>query len=1079
MVKRKEVGASGSSKKKMGVSNQRSEVKLKKRRGKIKKAVVNKGKRPIMRFDSTSDSSESDVRVVRKKRKKTSKDADYTEGESETENHTESGNKSEDSVRNAIINDVLEAPTSDYSSESGDDRKTKRLLPTNCFGKLQIEKGITYYRSNLRTATSSIVELTFSAAHLKAMRRIPSWYMFEAIHKHGGERMMSRCDKSDEVIRNILLSYDQDTDQFILGGKEVQLSGRDVALIFGIVGGTKKIPFKKPNSRNSKWVKRNFGKDTESSLNKTRIFNRMASILDRTDETSVEDVARLMHCYLMASVLTPGQSSSVSWYLTDYLEDLEGAIMYDWCGYIAAILRNGIRYTRNLKIGGCAMLLPYWLCEHTCLVKPSRKVLFPRFMKWDLQKLLKRNFRVHLSYVDSSYVTKDLLNPTAEEKKKIRELVGGCGIGSNDHHIRKENFDCETDCGKVDTSAAVCSTDQDMCDEAEDIHPTAELGADSPETHRRRDAAHVDIASSSKTPLKASGGNVVKGDIFQPSSFKNGSTVFRETTIRETAFQESAFGETVIRETTKPETAEGDKAVKDTEPIISSCPSFSLDITQLRTPTQKSVHNDVDEMNSNTNLGKVDPAIDEVDVIIDEWQPQNLDLPEDSDLNINTGGLQLCIRGTDLESTIEKLRLEKELEKAAFEDRLKAFEEQSKRMCELHEARFRAMEEQNRRLLNDNEILRANMVDTSIPTHTQIYSDPKNLEKIDAWTSMHLAKLKNEGKKSKVKSPNSMTKRIKDRTVIGDRKAKDITPPLEKKELKRRTEIQYVEVEEYDKELNVEKVNEKTFKGLDARYHAVSKASGRLRSLVSSHCNNGPASVVWRGLAPLAEVTADDIVSLLHHKPLKGKVIDAWAELMNHKYASGTRSNKITIFTASCWDLIAGNDSCPTGALTHLIDNRLEGSLGNDVLLFPLNTKGSGRITRESGFHWTLLMLDVKNFKWRFFNTIGVRTDKTVDVHLRRSEKVMTYVEDKMKEFYKAMRVDHPFLDNTFTKTEVAECIQQVETSVDCGVIVCVHIENAIRKRSQRKMVFTDINSGTYRKMMTEMFLESDSLSTG
>ncbi|KAL6501721.1 hypothetical protein OROGR_026854 [Orobanche gracilis] len=829
---RKEVGVSGSSKKKMGVSNQRSEVKLKKKRGKIKKVVVNKGKRPIMRFDSTSDSSESDVRVVRKKRKKTSKDADYTEGESETENHTESGNKSEDSVRNAIINDVLEAPTSDYSSESGDDRKTKRLLPTNCFGKLQIEKGITYYRSNLRTATSSIVELTFSAAHLKAMRRIPSWYMFEAIHKHGGERMMSRRDKSDEVIRNILLSYDQDTDQFILGGKEVQLSGRDVALIFGIVGGTKKIPFKKPNSRNSKWVKRNFGKDTESSLNKTRIFNRMAN----------------------------------------YLEDLEGAIMYDWCGYIAAILRNGIRYTRNLKIGGCSMLLPYWLCEHTCLVKPSRKVLFPRFMKWDLQKLLKRNFRVHLSYVDSSYVSyRRSVKPNSRREKKIRELVGGCGIGSNDHHIRKENFDCETDCGKVDTSAAVCSTNQDMCDEAEDIHPTAELGADSPETHRRRDAAHVDIASNSKTPLKASGGNVVKGDIFQPSSFKNGSTVIRETTISETVFQESAFGETVIRETAKPETAGGDKAVKDTEPIISSCPSFSLDITQLRTPTQKSVHNDVEEMNSNTNLGKVDSAIDEVDVIIDEWQPQNLDLPEDSDLNINTSGLQLCIRGTDLESTIEKLKLEKELEKVAFEDRLKAFEEQSKRMCELHEARFRAMEEQNRRLLNDNEILRANMVDTSIPTHTQIYSDPKNLEKIDAWTSMHLAKLKNEGKKSKVKSPNSMTKHIKDRTVIGDRKAKDITPPLEKKELKRRTEIQYVEVEEYDKELNVEKVNEKTFKGLDARYHAVSKASGRLRSLVSSHCNNGSASVVWRGLAPLAEVTTDDIVSLLHHKPLKGK----------------------------------------------------------------------------------------------------------------------------------------------------------------------------------------------------------------
>ncbi|KAL6549685.1 hypothetical protein OROMI_020173 [Orobanche minor] len=374
MGKCKEVVNHGSSKKKKRVSHKRSEdVQLKERRRKIKKVVVNKGKHPILRFDTSSESSDSDsdVRVVRKKRKKTRKEAHYPEVEYEMENQTESDNNSEDedSARNSLVNDVLEAPTSDYSSDSGDQGKQKRLLPRNYFGmnansvfaiqgKLQIEKGVTYYRSNLRTATSSLHELTFSASQLKALRRIPSWYMFEAIHKHGGERMMSRCEKSEEVIRNILLSYDQESDHFILGGKELQFTGRDVALIFGIVCGTRKIPFKKPNSRNAKWVKRNFGKDTESSLNKTLIFNRMASILDRTDETSVDDVARLMHCYLKASVLTPGQSSANSWYLTDYLEDLEGAMTYDWCGYIAAILQNGIRNTRNLKIGGCAMLLP-------------------------------------------------------------------------------------------------------------------------------------------------------------------------------------------------------------------------------------------------------------------------------------------------------------------------------------------------------------------------------------------------------------------------------------------------------------------------------------------------------------------------------------------------------------------------------------------------------------------------------------------------------------------------------------------------------------------------------------------------
>ncbi|KAL6501249.1 hypothetical protein OROHE_024896 [Orobanche hederae] len=167
--------------------------------------------------------------------------------------------------------------------------------------------------------------------------------------------------------------------------------------------------------------------------------------------------------------------------------------------------------------------------------------------------------------------------------------------------------------------------------------------------------------------------------------------------------------------------------------------------------------------------------------------------------------------------------------------------------------------------------MRANLVDTAIPTHTQIYSDPKNLVKMDELTNMHIAKITNEGKKTKVNSPNSMTKCIKVRSVIGDRKAKEITPTRGKRDLKGIAEIPYVEVEEYDDELNVEKVNENPFKGLDERYHAVRKASGHLRSVVASLCSNGLDSVVWRGLAPLAEVTADDSVSLLHHKPLKGK----------------------------------------------------------------------------------------------------------------------------------------------------------------------------------------------------------------
>ncbi|KAL6500983.1 hypothetical protein OROHE_025180 [Orobanche hederae] len=99
-------------------------------RRKIKKVVVHKGKHPVMRFGTTSESLRC-TSCSQEEEKKTIKEADYPEAEYETENQVGSENKSEDSGRNPLINDVLEAPTSDYSSDSGEEQKTKRLLPIN------------------------------------------------------------------------------------------------------------------------------------------------------------------------------------------------------------------------------------------------------------------------------------------------------------------------------------------------------------------------------------------------------------------------------------------------------------------------------------------------------------------------------------------------------------------------------------------------------------------------------------------------------------------------------------------------------------------------------------------------------------------------------------------------------------------------------------------------------------------------------------------------------------------------------------------------------------------------------------
>ncbi|KAL6587917.1 hypothetical protein OROMI_000895 [Orobanche minor] len=143
------------------------------------------------------------------------------------------------------------------------------------------------------------------------------------------------------------------------------------------------------------------------------------------------------------------------------------------------------------------------------------------------------------------------------------------------------------------------------------------------------DAVHGEIASSSRTPFKAFGGNVVEGDIVQPSSLKNGRSVIRDEAIREDEVLEFASGETIFHETVARKKAIAATTIKDTEPIISSCLSFSLDITQLRNLKKDQPPNKTEGIVSDTNLGKTDPAIDEVDIIIDEWEPQNVELPND------------------------------------------------------------------------------------------------------------------------------------------------------------------------------------------------------------------------------------------------------------------------------------------------------------------------------------------------------------------------------------------------------------------------------------------------------------------
>ncbi|KAL6560892.1 hypothetical protein OROHE_006069 [Orobanche hederae] len=320
-----------------------------------------------------------------------------------------------------IINEVLNASSTDYSSDGCDKKCRGMMKPRNNFG-------VTYYRSNLKTAINDISKLKFIEAHLERIKRTPIWFFFDAIYRKGGRKLMQKTDKVDRDIRRLIKNFDNRKSRFIIGGEVVPLTCQDVSLIFGVTGGKLIIHVKNKRGHIVPWMRRHFGDEIEKKtssfdLSKTRLLHKLEKLSLGKDETSIVDIARFVHCFLMASVLTPCQNSSVAWPVTEIVEDFDEVEEYNWCQYIIDVLWKQMKMSLNMKLGGCAILLPYWLCEHTQLVKPSGEDLFLRFMKWDLQELKSSFANVKLFKINPKKLKLENLKPTRDEKRLFMSLV--------------------------------------------------------------------------------------------------------------------------------------------------------------------------------------------------------------------------------------------------------------------------------------------------------------------------------------------------------------------------------------------------------------------------------------------------------------------------------------------------------------------------------------------------------------------------------------------------------------------------------------------------------------------------------
>ncbi|KAL8509806.1 hypothetical protein ACS0TY_016869 [Phlomoides rotata] len=412
-----------------------------------------------------------------------------------------------------------------------------------------------------------------------------------------------------------------------------------------------------------------------------------------------------------------------------------------------------------------------------------------------------------------------------------------------------------------------------------------------------------------------------------------------------------------------------------------------------------------------------------------------------------------------------------------------------------------------------NEIARLNdrVKELSIPSLTQICEDPKNLSHIDTVELLHKSEMekkqlekenanlldtiktnnlideycavavgdkkevavgeekqgKNKGK-MRHPEPSSMAIRVKERSRREERKTIEMTPQLNTREI--------IEVHEDVDQRNEKKVRETRKKlQFDGKFDAVRRTKDKIKDAIIVYFEQHSSGyVVWDGLCVFSYVTVRDIISILHHDRISEAVIDSWSDALIAMYDEARYIRSTVIFTSKCWDLIYTKG--PPQILQNLVDDKLETVGQFDVLIFPLLVKDFKGATRKMGDHWTILILNLGSCQWSFYNSIKTRRGESTDGHLVGANVVVEYVEKKLRKVFKGKYGCHSLLNKGTTKPESVTCVQQLPDSVDCGVIVCEHIENTLLRNPKKIGIYSKSKSGEYRSKMVSWFVDPASV---
>ncbi|CAL5359304.1 unnamed protein product [Camellia sinensis] len=839
------------------------------------------------------------------------------------------------------------------------------------------------YRSNIGTVIKLLKGVKFTKAQQTELQKTPFWLLINALSSTQLKASWCRCYNS--IVAEMTTLYNKRKRSFVLGKKEMKLRTSDVKLIFGIDCGEDSITTKsyaRPKDfelpfykRRCKSVKRLDGKSL------TKMFQQTKKGKSTND---CQDLTRVITLYLCLKLLMPTTGHTLSWSFLNYVDNLNNVKKYNWVEAIKDTLMNSMANANNNSrhVTGCVMLLLYWYCEHSKLLRPSNKEGFPRFMKWNLGKMYSKWKHISLAHFEK--VNQSALTPTEQEI----QLLHINQSTSTDSSAKKQDHKKDNK-QKKKTKATKKRTllDSDEDDFLEEEHHSESESQSEQEAQQKK-----------KKKRKQKPQEEPQSDEQEEKSDDEKNQVTDEEKTDEEETEEEYETET------EEETEEEEEEEEEKEKHLDQ----EEDQQQEQEEQQTNQHEEVNEQ----ELTNQQEELQEKSHIL---HAQGHDQP------------QTPTKEDDKDKLISALRAQMQEMEQKFMAELRKKEDQLKEMSTKktgspqQRSMVKRIKQKSRKQAHDPDFEYQPMTKPKehATNKTQTAAD---VPKPTQGTNQEKEK-KNDNKKEGAHEAKQQHKEKMQEHIGQDKAVAAETNPKEHANQKK-TNLQVLESDDdFQEESIPNKPLTISCRKTNKVWHSLSKKDQDQIQLIN---NTQSSACVWSGSEDENCVYFSDICRLTNREPLYGNVIDAFSEKQLALQPTIEEFEKNDLVFAS--NPYAGRSYVFSPLINRekLMDSHFPEAMKNRYIHFPINHDN----------HWTIVVFDNADGIWRHYDSLRpakhchnkhFEIAKQIQQHQLRWNKALLSKQGNM-------------FSSQECETEIAsieECPQQTPHSNDCAIAVC------------------------------------------